>query len=338
MLADGVSNRQRGFAGSLPRVPAQRRHRYPTRKGGRAQPRARAKQQCSRAKQAILKRGMKVPRAVVMRSPPHRVGNHKIVSSFYPSQAFGTRGTTRGTVRMRNTLLISTAALLAGVALASAQNMPGGGEQRGGAAQQSQTAPGSETQRGHDMQGPSQQRKQGQKEGQSQRGQKGETTGQAPQSQRDEGAQQDRGKQGQSQQRSQKQQQRDQTTGQSPRQQDQQTQPQRQQGQQGQTGQQGQAQQGQAQQGQAAGSTTMTTEQRTKIRQTVLTGSNVPRASNVNFSVNVGTVVPTSVRVVEVPSVIVDIHPQWRGFWYFVVGDEIIIVDRNHKIVAILAV
>src|SRR5262245_28194421 len=174
MLADGVSNRQRGFAGSLPRVPAQRRHRYPTRKGGRAQPRARAKQQCSRAKQAILKRGMKVPRAVVMRSPPHRVGNHKIVSSFYPSQAFGTRGTTRGTVRMRNTLLISTAALLAGVALASAQNMPGGGEQRGGggAAQQSQSAPGSETQRGQDMKGQKQgQSQQGQKEGQSQRGQ-----------------------------------------------------------------------------------------------------------------------------------------------------------------------
>jgi hypothetical protein len=82
----------------------------------------------------------------------------------------------------------------------------------------------------------------------------------------------------------------------------------------------------------------LTTEQRTKIRQTVLAGGNVPRASNVNFSINVGTVVPTSVRVVEVPSVIVDIHPQWRGFWYFVVGDEIIIVDRNHKIVAILAV
>src|SRR6516164_5719963 len=188
---------------------------------------------------------------------------------------------------MRNRLLISTAALLAGVALASAQNMPGGGEQRGGAAQQSQSAPGSETQRGHDMQGQSQQHMQGQKQGQSQRDQKGETTGQAPQSQR---------------------------------QQDQQAQP------------------GQAQQGQAASSATLTTEQRTKIRQTVLAGGNVPRATNVNFSINVGTVVPTSVRVVEVPSVIVDIHPECRRFWYFVVGDEIIIVDRGHKIVAILAV
>src|SRR5262249_5114713 len=100
-------------------------------------------------------------------------------------------------------------------------------------------------------------------------------------------------------------QQRDQTQGQAP---------QRQQGQQGQTGQQGQSQQGQAQQGPAGSSVSLTTEQRTKIRQTVLAGGNVPRTSNVNFSINVGTAVPTSVRVVEVPSVIVDIHPEWRGF------------------------
>src|SRR5262249_48479133 len=198
-----------------------------------------------------------------------------------------------------------------------------------------------------------------------QRGQKGETTGQAPQSQHEQGAQQDRGKQGQSQQRSQKQQQRDQTTGQSQRQQDQQAQPQRQQrdqtqgqaphrqqgqqgqsgqqgqmGQQGQTGQQGQAQQGQAQQGQAqqgqaGGSVNLTTEQRTKIRQTVLAGGNVPRANNVNFSVSVGTVVPTRIHVVEVPSVIVDIHPQWRGFWYFVGGGGSFYVDLSPTVAGI---
>ena len=49
-----------------------------------------------------------------------------------------------------------------------------------------------------------------------------------------------------------------------------------------------------------AGAVNLTTEQRTTIRQTVLT-SNAPRATNINFSVNVGTVVPSSVRVVEVP-------------------------------------
>jgi hypothetical protein len=60
--------------------------------------------------------------------------------------------------------------------------------------------------------------------------------------------------------------------------------------------------------------------------------------SNVNFSVRVGTAVPTSVRVVEVPDVIVEVHPEWRGFMYFVYNDEIIIVDRGHKIVAVIEV
>ena len=82
----------------------------------------------------------------------------------------------------------------------------------------------------------------------------------------------------------------------------------------------------------------MTTEQRTKIRQTVLVGGNARRVNNVNFTLRVGTVVPTSVRVVEVAPVVVVIHPEWRGYMYFVVGDEIIIVNRNHHIVAILAV
>jgi hypothetical protein len=41
---------------------------------------------------------------------------------------------------------------------------------------------------------------------------------------------------------------------------------------------------------------------------------------------------------VTVPDVIVEVHPEWRGFMYFVYNDEIIIVDRNHHIVAILEV
>jgi len=99
-----------------------------------------------------------------------------------------------------------------------------------------------------------------------------------------------------------------------------------------------QGQQAQPRQGQAGGSVTLTTEQRTQIRQSVLAGSNVPRANNVTFGLTVGTAVPTSVRVVEVPTVLINIYPEWRGFFYFVVGDEIIIVDRNHRIVAVIAV
>ena len=101
----------------------------------------------------------------------------------------------------------------------------------------------------------------------------------------------------------------------------------------------GQDKQGAQQKSGGSGSSvTFTTEQRTHIRTTVLQGSNAPRATNVNFSINVGTAVPTSVRVVAVPQVIVDVHPEWRGLRYFIVNDQIIIVDRDHKIVAVLNV
>jgi hypothetical protein len=96
------------------------------------------------------------------------------------------------------------------------------------------------------------------------------------------------------------------------------------------------------QQGQREGggtSVTLTTEQRTKIRETVLRGSNAPRVSSVNFSVNVGTVIPRTVRVIEVPETIVEIHPEWRAYRYFVYNDEIIIVEPNTlRIVAVLTV
>jgi len=71
----------------------------------------------------------------------------------------------------------------------------------------------------------------------------------------------------------------------------------------------------------------------------VLVGRNAPRVNKVNFAIRVGTAVPRSVHLVTVPSEIVEIHPDWRGFLYFVYEDEIIIVDqRSHKIVAVLDV
>jgi peptidoglycan hydrolase-like protein with peptidoglycan-binding domain len=81
---------------------------------------------------------------------------------------------------------------------------------------------------------------------------------------------------------------------------------------------------------------TLTTEQRTKIRETVLAGRNVPRVNNVNFSISVGTRVPRSVRVVAVPETLIAIHPEWRGHRYFVIRDDIVIVDRDYSIVAVV--
>lgn len=146
------------------------------------------------------------------------------------------------------------------------------------------------------------------------------TTGQAPQ--RDQGAQDKAGQEDKAQPQRSGQGQRDQ---QSPTQAQS---PQRQENQQGKSG--------QAAQGQSQGSKTLTTEQRTTIRNTVVAKG--PRATNVNFNVSVGTTVPTSVRVVAVPSTLIEIYPEWRGHMYFIVNDEIIIVDSRHRIIAVLPV
>jgi len=75
--------------------------------------------------------------------------------------------------------------------------------------------------------------------------------------------------------------------------------------------------------------TTVTTEQRTQIRQTIISESNAPRVTNVNFSLTVGAVVPSTVRIVVLPPRVVEIYPAWRGYYYFLVGDRIVIVERD---------
>jgi len=93
-----------------------------------------------------------------------------------------------------------------------------------------------------------------------------------------------------------------------------------------------------AQQGEGAGAVSLTAEQRTHIRTTVLAGNNVPRVEHVNFALRVGTLVPSRIRVVEVPDALIGIHPSWRNHYYFVVGEEIVIVDHGHHIVATVPV
>ncbi len=41
----------------------------------------------------------------------------------------------------------------------------------------------------------------------------------------------------------------------------------------------------------------------------------------------------------KMPEVIVDIHPEWRGYRYFIVNDEVVIVEPDTlKIVAVIDV
>jgi hypothetical protein len=39
-----------------------------------------------------------------------------------------------------------------------------------------------------------------------------------------------------------------------------------------------------------------------------------------------------------VPETLIRIHPEWRAHKFFVVRDEIIIVDQNFRIIAVLPV
>jgi hypothetical protein len=267
---------------------------------------------------------------------------------------------------MRSRLLImSTAALLAGTLAAASQSIqPGGGAQEKGKPESSHSAMKSnasgreqtqgQAERGQELQkskatGQAEKNNlKGKTEGQAQRDQdslKGKTQGQAErgaenakdnvkgktqgQAERD----QDKLKgptQGQARQDEKK----GQTEGQAQRDQDKQR-PEQTQNQGSQDHVQG------AQEGQRSGNTTVsfTTAQRTKIRDTVFKEKNAPRVSKVDFSLNVGTAVPRTVHIVEVPEVIVDIHPEWRGYRYFIVNDEVVIVEPDTlKIVAVIDV
>jgi Protein of unknown function (DUF1236) len=81
----------------------------------------------------------------------------------------------------------------------------------------------------------------------------------------------------------------------------------------------------------------ITPEKRTQIHQVFIKERSAPRVDRVDFDLSVGTAVPRSVRFVPVPSTIIAIEPSWRGYDYFMVGDQIVIVDpRSMEIVAII--
>lgn len=85
------------------------------------------------------------------------------------------------------------------------------------------------------------------------------------------------------------------------------------------------------------GSGTLTAEKRTRIKQTIIKSGNAARVKNVNFSISVGTSVPRSVTLVAVPSTVIEIYPAWRGYEYFIVGGEIVIVNPNTmRIIAVI--
>lgn len=100
----------------------------------------------------------------------------------------------------------------------------------------------------------------------------------------------------------------------------------------------GNTRQGANEHGMKSSNVSLTTEQKTTIRKTVLTSS-APRVTKVDFDVKIGVVVPRTVRVAPIPTTLITIEPEWRGYTYFVYADEIIIVNpRTLEIVAVLDV
>ena len=55
-------------------------------------------------------------------------------------------------------------------------------------------------------------------------------------------------------------------------------------------------------------------------------------------ALSVGTVVPASVRIVDVDPAFVEIFPQFRGHKFFVVRDDIVIIDKSRKVVSVVPV
>jgi hypothetical protein len=81
---------------------------------------------------------------------------------------------------------------------------------------------------------------------------------------------------------------------------------------------------------------TLTPQQRTQITRS-FTGVNVRPVTGINFAIVVGTVVPDTIELHEVPTEVVKVAPDYRGYRYFVVGNQIVVVEpKARRIVAIL--
>ena len=88
--------------------------------------------------------------------------------------------------------------------------------------------------------------------------------------------------------------------------------------------------------GQAGAGGKLSTEQRTKISG-VIREQHVAPVTNVNFAISVGTRVPRDVSFHPLPAEIVTFYPEWRGYEFILVRDQIVVIDpRTLEIVAVL--
>jgi hypothetical protein len=89
----------------------------------------------------------------------------------------------------------------------------------------------------------------------------------------------------------------------------------------------------------SGGRVQLSEQQRTTVPQTILKDKDVNRVTNLNFTINVGARVPRDLRLVTLPASVLSIVPGYRNHRYFVVNDQICIVDPDtYEIVEIINV
>jgi Protein of unknown function (DUF1236) len=88
--------------------------------------------------------------------------------------------------------------------------------------------------------------------------------------------------------------------------------------------------------GQAGAGGKLSSEQRTRIS-TVIRGQHVQPVTNVNFAISVGTRVSREMSFHPLPPEVVTYYPEWRGYEFILVNEQIIVVDpRTFEIVAVI--
>ena len=77
-------------------------------------------------------------------------------------------------------------------------------------------------------------------------------------------------------------------------------------------------------------------EKRTQIS-TSIKQQKVQEVTNVNFNISIGTRVPSSVTYHPLPSQIIEIYPEWRGYYFVLVkGRYLILRPQTYEIVYII--
>ena len=81
----------------------------------------------------------------------------------------------------------------------------------------------------------------------------------------------------------------------------------------------------------------LSTEHHAQFRETIRSEKVAP-LNDVRFSVTIGEAIPRTVHLNRLPPRILEYAPQYRGYEYILVGDDILIVDpRTLRIVAVIA-